>query len=178
MAVLAQDVRRTARDSFATPPRTGRLIRHLSALLSLSMMAVLLYRLSHTLYARGWPRIATTVGVLNAIFHKVTITPSSCIGGGLHLAHPPGVLFHGTAGEDLTLYSGVVCTSLGPSASTPVEQAPRLGDRVSIGVHGAVLGAVRVGDDARVGFGVVLTEDAPSDTIVASRRMRARVKQR
>lgn len=178
IADLAKDIRRTAREAFATPAGTSRPVRYLSALLTFSMMAVLLYRLSHTLYAKGWRRAATTLGLVNAIFHKVTITPSSCIGGGLYLPHPPAILFHGTAGEDLTLYSGVVCTSLGPSASTPVERAPCLGDRVSVGVHGAVLGPVRVGDDTRIGFSVVLTEDAPNDTIVASRRMRARVKRR
>ena len=55
-----------------------------------------------------------------------------------------------------------------------LEAAPRLGDHVSIGAHGAVVGRVRVGSRARIGFNVAVRSDVPADRVVLSRGMLAR----
>jgi serine O-acetyltransferase len=133
-------------------------------------MFVVLYRVAHLLYARGWRKLPAVVSSVNGLFFKATITPDSCIGAGLFVPHPAGILFRGIAGEQLTLYTLSICCAT--DARDSLADSPRLGDRVKVDVHSAVLGPVSVGDDARIGFRTVLTKDIPSGSIAIARAHR------
>ncbi|WP_281245347.1 acyltransferase [Paramicrobacterium humi] len=54
---------------------------------------------------------------------------------------------------------------------------PRIGARVHVGVNAVILGGVRIGDDAVLGAGTIVTKDVPSGASVvpaASRILRLR----
>ncbi len=154
---------RAAGDTFKT---------RLGAFLTPQLLCLLLYRLAHYLYAAGRPRLSRVPTALNFLFHKVRLTPDSCIGPGCFLPHPAGVVFCGRAGEGLTLYSLSVCCPQTPWADGAAGRGPMLGDRVMVGGQSVVLGPIQVGDDVKIGFKVRLGADTPAETIVISRSIR------
>jgi serine O-acetyltransferase len=139
-------------------------------------MAVLLYRVSHLLHVRGWRGAARAIWWLNHLVHKTSLSPASCIGGGLFLPHPPGIRFHGRARNDLTLYSHALCAPDGARADDDLWATPMLGDGVTIGVHGAVLGAVCVGPGALVAPRTTVRSDLPARATAVSRALRVKVR--
>lgn len=146
--------------------------RKLDLLFYPPIACALLHRLAHWLHARGHRRAARVCAWWNVLVFKTRISPESCIGGGAYFPHPPGLVFHGRAGCNVTLYAHATVAPRGLSGPATLENAPVLGDGVSIGAHGAILGPVRVGDGARVAFRVVLLEDAPPGAVVTSRTLR------
>ena len=158
-------------------PRGGHgLLSTLGLLSTPQLQITLLHRLSHHLHVRGWLGCGALLGRLNFYLHKAAISPASCIGGGLYLASPVGLVFHGRAGTGLSLYTRSVCFAGGAILLGELEGAPCLGDDVAISTHAAVQGAVAVGDRARVGFNVALRTQAPADRLAASRGMLARTR--
>jgi serine O-acetyltransferase len=146
-------------------PAPGRL-KQLGAILMPSTLAVLLYRCSHFLHVNGWTRSAARIRRFNLLVHKATLTAASCIGPGFFLPHPAGVLFHGRAGERLTIYFSALCSSMG--APGGLEDAPVLGDDVTVGSMSSVLGPVRVGSGTRIAFRVTLRESVPEGSLVSA----------
>jgi serine O-acetyltransferase len=66
-------------------------------------------------------------------------------------------------GDSCVIYKGVV---LGGVSQARVRRHPRLGKRVVVGSNACVLGAVEVGDGARIGSGSVVIRDVPEDATV------------
>ncbi len=172
-ATLSADVRRFLNKSpEVVVPDDWK--HRLSALCTPQMMAVFLYRASHFLHARRWRRAAALLARFNLLVHKVTLPPESCIGPGLLLPHPAGVTFSGTAGRDLTLYSLAVCLPL--PATVSGRRAPRLGDRVTLGAHAAVMGPVSIGDDVKIAYSLRVARDVPPSVMVVSSALRVAVR--
>ncbi len=144
----------------------------ISAWCTPQMMAVFVYRASHFLHARGWRRAAALLSRFNLFLHKVSLPPETCIGPGLLLPHPAGVTFSGTAGRDLTLYSLAVCLPW-PAAACG---GPRLGDRVTLGAHAAVMGPVSIGDDVKIAYSLRVARDVPPSVMVVSSALRMAVR--
>ena len=173
---LDADVRRFLRETRGTGEgRVGALTR-VSALTTPQGLVVLLHRLSHLLWVRGWHRLAELVHWANHLLHKVSIRPDSCLDGGLWVPHPPSVAFHGTGGRDVGLYADSACLPVDPLAAASAAEGPRLGDGVIVGTHVAVIGPVAMGDGAKLPFKIVLRADAPPGSVGASRATRARVR--
>jgi len=80
--------------------------------------------------------------------HPLVINPLSVIGASCHLRH---------------------CTTLGTREERDGSSSagPVLGDRVDVGPHVVILGAVHVGDDAVIGAGSVVLRDVPAGAVVA-----------
>lgn len=164
-----KDMERWLTKSTADTAGGDGFLRRLGIVATPGFLLVLLYRLAHLLYARGWRRLARLGGNVNRLLFKATITPDSCIGAGMFVPHPVGILFHGRAGERLTLYSLSVCSTV--DACSGLDESPRLGNRVTIDVHAAILGPVSVGDDSRVGFRTVVQRDIPNDSIAIAKTL-------
>lgn len=148
--------------------RGERTVRRVSAFLTPQLMALALYRVSHYLHVRGWRAPAHALAGVNFILHKVRLPAATCIGPGCRLAHPAGVVFEGSAGSDLTLFSYAVCIA-GPVADA--RCAPRLGNRVTLGGHAVLCGGITVGDDVRISPCAVVIRNAEADTMVAAQAM-------
>jgi len=170
--VLNQDLLRYL-DQSAEHRAAGDTVKsRLSAILSPQIQTVVLYRISHWLWEKGWRRLAFAVANWNALIFKAMISPASSIGPGMFLPHPPGITFCGSAGSGLTMYSMAVCC---PSVSDgwSADKGPRLGNSILVGAHSVIHGPIWVGDRTKIGFCVALDRDAPPDTLVVSKAVRA-----
>lgn len=127
--------------------------------------AVTAHRLIHALHRTGLPLLPRFLSHLSRFATGVEIHPAAKIGKGLFIDHGMGVVIGETAvvGEDCTLYQGV---TLGGTSLSHGKRHPTLGDNVVIGVNAAVLGAITVGDNSRIGGGSVVVKDVPANVTV------------
>lgn len=88
-------------------------------------------------------------------------------GPGLRLPHPQNIIVrrYTHLGSHCSLYHNV---TFALSTFKPGIQIAIVGDRVVVGAGATVIGAVRIGDDAIVAAGTVVTKDVPPATIVMS----------
>ncbi len=125
-----------------------------------------LHRLAFTLHRRRVPLLPRLVSHLNRGLTGIEIHPAARIGEGLFIDHGMGIVIGETAeiGDDVTLYQGV---TLGGSSRLREKRHPTLRDGVVVGAHAQLIGAVEVGEGARVGAGsVVVTSVPPYSTVV------------
>lgn len=153
------------------PARQG-LLRRLSTLLTPALIAAGLYRLSHWLWSRRHRRSAHFAAWMNFLVHKLWIAPGSCIAGGLHIPHTPGIVFCGRAGTGLLLLGNAVVSGRSEAwgDDRALSECPQLGDGVSVGAGARVIGAITVGSHTRIGPGAVATSPVPARSIVVARR--------
>ncbi|ASW89972.1 serine O-acetyltransferase [Mycobacterium marseillense] len=123
------------------------------------------HRISHWLWNRGARLAARTLAEFTRIVTGVDIHPGAVLGNGLFIDHATGVVIGETAevGDDVTLYHGV---TLGGSGSDTGKRHPTVGDRVVIGAGAKVLGAIKIGDDSRIGANAVVVKPVPSSAVV------------
>jgi serine O-acetyltransferase len=123
------------------------------------------HRISHWLWKRGARVAARTLAELTRILTGVDIHPGATLGPGLFIDHATGVVIGETAevGEDVMIYHGV---TLGGSGRDTGKRHPTIGDRVTIGAGAKVLGAIKIGDDSRIGANAVVVKEVPSSAVV------------
>jgi serine O-acetyltransferase len=85
------------------------------------------------------------------------------IGPGLYLGHHGGLWVNPAAsiGANCNLGQGVIIGMAGSA-----EAAPTLGDRVWVGPHAVITGAIRVGDESVVGANSLVATDVPPKGLV------------
>ena len=122
--------------------------------------AILLHRLAHRLHSLGVPVLPRVISHLNRGLTGIEIHPGARIGKGFFIDHGMGVVIGETTeiGDNVTLYQGV---TLGGTGKEKGKRHPTLGNNVMVGVGAKVLGAVNLGDFARVGAGAVVLNDVP-----------------
>ena len=123
------------------------------------------HRISHWLWNRGARVAARTFAELTRILTGVDIHPGATLGTGLFIDHATGVVIGETAevGDDVTIYHGV---TLGGTGRDTGKRHPTIGDRVIIGAGAKVLGAIKIGDDSRIGANAVVVKEVPSSAVV------------
>jgi serine O-acetyltransferase len=123
------------------------------------------HRVSHWLWQRGARLPARTFAELTRILTGVEIHPAAVLGPGLFIDHATGVVIGETAevGEDVTLFHGV---TLGGTGRETGKRHPTVGDRVVIGAGAKVLGAIKIGDDSRIGANSVVVKEIPASAVV------------
>jgi serine O-acetyltransferase len=123
------------------------------------------HRISHSLWKRGAKVAARGFAELTRILTGVEIHPGATLGSGLFIDHATGVVIGETAevGDDVTIYHGV---TLGGSGRDTGKRHPTIGDRVIIGAGAKVLGAIKIGDDSRIGANAVVVKEVPSSSVV------------
>jgi serine O-acetyltransferase len=122
------------------------------------------HRISNWLWNRGARLAARVFAELTRILTGVDIHPGATLGPGLFIDHATGVVIGETAevGEDVTIYHGV---TLGGSGRDTGKRHPTIGDRVIIGAGAKVLGAIKIGDDSRIGANAVVVKEVPSSAV-------------
>ncbi|AFJ34881.1 serine O-acetyltransferase [Mycobacterium sp. MOTT36Y] len=127
--------------------------------------AIWLHRINHWLWLGGARLIARITAEITRILTGVEIHPGAVLGPGLFIDHATGVVIGETAevGEDVTIYHGV---TLGGSGRDTGKRHPTIGDRVIIGAGAKVLGAIKIGDDSRIGANAVVVKEVPSSAVV------------
>lgn len=127
--------------------------------------ALLAHRFIHVLHGTKLPLLPRFLAHLVRFATGVEIHPAAKLGKGFFIDHGMGVVIGETVetGDGVTIYQGV---TLGGTSTTPGKRHPTLGNNVTVGVGAAVLGAIIVGDDARVGAGSVVVRDVPAKATV------------
>src|SRR6201993_255509 len=123
------------------------------------------HRISHWLWNRGARVAARAFAELTRILTGVEIHPGAVLGAGLFIDHATGVVIGETAevGDNVTIYHGV---TLGGSGKDTGKRHPTIGDRVTIGAGAKVLGAIKIGDDSRIGANAVVVKEVPNSAVV------------
>jgi serine O-acetyltransferase len=139
------------------------------------ILAVIHYRLAHTLYVLGVPLIAR---IISEIAHSTTgidIHPGAQIGAGFFIDHGTGVVIGETTiiGRNVRLYQAV---TLGAKRFTQDESgalekgAPRhpiLEDEVVVYAGATILGRITIGRGSSIGGNVWLTKSVPPGSHVS-----------
>ena len=127
--------------------------------------AIWLHRVAHCLYQRGWFTTARLVSHFGRWFTGIEIHPGAMLGRRLFIDHGMGVVIGETSeiGDDCLIYKGVV---LGGTTLEKKKRHPTLGNRVIIGSNSTVLGAITIGDGARIGSGSVVVKSVPPGATV------------
>ncbi|HZU81636.1 MAG TPA: serine O-acetyltransferase [Polyangiaceae bacterium] len=127
--------------------------------------ALWLHRVSHALWERDWKLSARALAYANRFATGIEIHPGARIGRGVFIDHGMGIVIGETAtiGDGCLLYKGVVLG--GTSLERKVRHA-QVGKDVVIGTNACILGAIHVGDRARIGAGSVVVRDVPAEASV------------
>ncbi len=123
------------------------------------------HRVIHALHNAGLPLLPRLFSNWMRFLTGIEIHPAARIGAGVFIDHGMGVVIGETAeiGDGCTLYQGV---TLGGTSLSRGKRHPTLGRSVVVGVGAAILGAISVGDGARIGAGSVVVRDVPADATV------------
>lgn len=98
--------------------------------------------------------------VLVDVLMGISLPLETDIGGGFLLRHGQGVVvsWKSIIGNGCELHQNV---TLGEKN----EQAPRLGNNVTIGANAVLIGGIQIGDGAYIGAGAVVTKSVPPGAV-------------
>jgi len=127
--------------------------------------ALWLHRISHFLWCQKLRFLARFLSHINRFLTGIEIHPGASIGHRFFIDHGAGVVIGETAeiGDDVLIYQGVV---LGGTTLEKKKRHPTIGNNVVIGSGAIALGAITIGDGARVGSGSVVVRSVPPGTTV------------
>jgi len=127
--------------------------------------AILFHRINHMLWRKGIPLLPRLISNIVRLLTGIEIHPGAKIGAGFFIDHGMGVVIGETAeiGEDCLLYQGV---TLGGTGKEKGKRHPTLGRRVVVGAGAKVLGAIRIGDYAKIGANAVVLKSVSDHSIV------------
>lgn len=109
-------------------------------------------------------------GVRN--FYGIELPYTTRLGRRVVFEHQHGIVIHGYSviGDECIIRQGVTLGNRG--VERPLD-APRLGNRVSVGAGAKILGGVSIGDDAKIGANAVVTRDVPPSAVAVGIPARA-----
>lgn len=162
MGVL-REIRDDIRAAMERDPAARRAVE--VALFYPGFHARLAHRLAYAMHKRGVPLIPRGIMHTARFFTGIEIHPGARIGSRFFIDHGMGVVIGETAeiGDDVMLYQGV---TLGGTSTLRVKRHPTLRDRVVVGAGAKVIGAIEVGENARIGAGSVVVTNVPANATV------------
>lgn len=127
--------------------------------------ALLIHRISHKLWKWKIPVIPRLMSTFARFLTGIDIHPGATIGRRFFIDHGMGVVIGETTeiGDDVLLYQGV---TLGGTSSKAEKRHPTLKRGVVVGAGAKVLGAITIGNYAKVGAGSVVVDDVPEHATV------------
>jgi len=127
--------------------------------------AIWLHRIAHFFWRHKWLFIGRFISHINRWLTGIEIHPGARIGRRFFVDHGMGVVIGETAeiGDDVLMYQGVV---LGGTTLEKKKRHPTLGNNVVVGAGAIVLGAINIGDGARISAGSVVVHDVPPGATV------------
>jgi serine O-acetyltransferase len=127
--------------------------------------AVLIHRLAHGFYKRGWFTLARVISQFSRTLTGIEIHPGACIGRRFFIDHGMGIVIGETSeiGNDVLMYQGV---TLGGTGKDSGKRHPTIGNEVVIGTGAKILGNIKIGDHVKVGAGSVVVRSVPDHSTV------------
>jgi len=150
------------RSVFDRDPAAGNVIE---VLMYQGLWALWLHNTAHFLYNLKIPVIPRLISQISRLLTLIEIHPGAKIGKRCFIDHGVGVVIGETAviGNDVTIYQGV---TLGGTGAEKGKRHPTVGNGVVIGAEAIILGNIKIGDNARIGAGAVVTKSVPADSTV------------
>ena len=160
---FCDDVRHDFKTVFKMDPaaRNG-----LEVILSYSgFHAIFLHRVNHLLWNLNVPVLPRFLSQVARFITGIEIHPGARIGRGFFIDHGMGVVIGETTeiGENCLLYQGV---TLGGTGKEKGKRHPTLENNVVVGAGTKVLGAIKIGDNVKIGANSVVLHDVPKNSIV------------
>ncbi len=130
--------------------------------------AVLIHRLAHALWRRGFRLSARFLSNIGRWVSGADIHPGATIGRRFFMDHASGIVIGETAeiADDVTLYQNVTLGGVAPSVNSAAQvnrkRHPTIQNGVIIGSGAQVLGPITVGEGARIGANAVVVKDVPA----------------
>ncbi|MFQ6001381.1 MAG: serine O-acetyltransferase [Anaerolineae bacterium] len=127
--------------------------------------AIWMHRVAHFFWKRNLLFLGRLLSHINRFLTGIEIHPGAKIGRRLFIDHGMGIVIGETAeiGDDVLMYKGVV---LGGTSLRKTKRHPTIGDCVVLGSDAIVLGAVTIGDHAKIGSGSVVAKTVPPGATV------------
>jgi serine O-acetyltransferase len=127
--------------------------------------AIWLHRIAHFLYLHEWYTTGRLLSHFSRWMTGIEIHPGAKIGKRVFIDHGMGVVIGETTeiGDDCLIYKGVV---FGGTTLEKKKRHPTLGARVIVGSNATILGAITIGDGARIGSGSVVVRPVPAGATV------------
>jgi len=127
--------------------------------------AVRYHRFANFLWRLHLGFFARMVAHTGRFLTGIEIHPAAVIGRRFFIDHGSGVVIGETSeiGNDVLMYQGAV---LGGTTLSKGKRHPTIGNNVVIGAGAIILGAITVGDGARIGAGSVVVKPVPPDATV------------
>ena len=127
--------------------------------------ALWLHRLAHFLWGHRLRLLGRLVSHTGRFLTGIEIHPGATIGRRFFIDHGAGVVIGETAeiGDHVLLYQGVV---LGGTTLNKGKRHPTVGNDVVVGAGAVALGAITIGDGARIGSGSVVVRSVPPGATV------------
>jgi serine O-acetyltransferase len=124
------------------------------------------HRVAHWLWGEGREAMAFYFQSRVSELFQVDIHPAAAIGRGAFFDHGTGIVIGETAsvGDDVSMLHGV---TLGGTGATRGDRHPKIGRGVLLGAGAKVLGAITVGDYAKVASGSVVLRSVPAHCTAA-----------
>jgi serine O-acetyltransferase len=136
---------------------------------SAGVHALAWHRVANGLWRRGAKLLARIIATQVRFFTGIEIHPGATMGRRVVIDHGMGVVVGETAvvGDDCLIYHGV---TLGGKRSGRRDtlhgvRHPQLGNHVTVGAMGVVLGPVTIGDGATIGAHSVVVSDVPAGAL-------------
>jgi serine O-acetyltransferase len=127
--------------------------------------AVLIHRVAHRIYGRGWFTLARVISQFSRSMTGIEIHPGAKIGRRFFIDHGMGIVIGETSeiGDDVLMYQNVTLGGTGKEAG---KRHPTIGNEVVIGTGAKILGNIRVGHHVKVGAGSVVVRSVPDHSTV------------
>ena len=138
-----------------------------------SYHVMLFYKIGNILWRYNLKFLARLIMHFARIFTGIEIHPAAKIGSNFFMDHGLGIVIGETTeiGENVTIYQGVTLGGIMPSVESDLQRNqkrhPTVGNNVIIGSGAQILGAINIGDDARIGANSVVSRDVPANVTVA-----------
>lgn len=127
------------------------------------LWAVVNHRIANRLHRKGFMLLSRMIMGISQLFTNIDIHPAATIGRRLFIDHGIGVVIGETAeiGDDVTIYQGV---SLGGTSLKREKRHPTVKSGSVIGAGAKVLGAITIGENAKIGANSVVIKNVPEDS--------------
>ena len=138
-----------------------------------SFHVMFFYKIGNILWRYNLKFLARLIMHFARIFTGIEIHPAAKIGSHFFMDHGLGIVIGETTeiGENVTIYQGVTLGGIMPSVESDLQRNqkrhPTVGNNVIIGSGAQILGAINIGDDARIGANSVVSRDVPANVTVA-----------
>ena len=138
-----------------------------------SFHVMFFYKIGNILWRYNLKFLARLIMHFARIFTGIEIHPAAKIGSNFFMDHGLGIVIGETTeiGENVTIYQGVTLGGIMPSVESDLQRNqkrhPTVGNNVIIGSGAQILGAINIGDDARIGANSVVSKDVPANVTVA-----------